>query len=77
MVEHSETIRALQLKIQAQEMQEKDYIKELQQLKSANEDWEQKTKQVLVQIQQNEIMQEKKEYERELKMNEMILVYKD
>lgn len=50
MVEHSETIRALQLKIQAQEMQEKDYIKELQQLKTANEDWEQKTKQVLVQI---------------------------
>jgi hypothetical protein len=31
-------------------MQEKDYVKEINFLKNANTDWEQRTKQVLVQI---------------------------
>lgn len=70
-------IRLLQLKIQSLEMTEKDQKKVVLRLTESNNEWETKTKQLFVEIQQNEIIQEKKDYERSLKFNEVVNGYKD
>lgn len=48
-----------------------DKIKEINELKQVNLEWEQKTKEILWEIQQNDLMLEKKEYERNLQIDEM------
>jgi hypothetical protein len=41
-----------------------DKVKEINELKEINMEWEHKTKQILFEIQQNDVMLEKKEFER-------------
>jgi hypothetical protein len=50
---------------------ELEKIKEINDLKEVNLEWEQKTKQILYEIQQNDVMLEKKEFERNCQMDEL------
>lgn len=50
---------------------EKDKIKEINELKQVNLEWEHKTKEILYEIQQNDLMLEKKEFERNMQVDEM------
>lgn len=47
-----------------------DKVREINDLKQLNLEWEQKTKEILHEIQQNDLMLEKKEFERQLQMDE-------
>jgi len=49
----------------------------LNQLRNSNIEWESKTKKLFVEVQQMEIMQEKRDYERKLRMSEMATLMKD
>ena len=46
-------------------------VKEINELKQVNLEWEQKTKEILYEIQQNDLMLEKKEFERNGQIEEM------
>jgi len=59
------------------EQREKQSKQELANLKLENSEWEMKTRQLYVEIQQNEIIQEKKEYEQKLKFGEVAAIMKD
>lgn len=48
-----------------------DKIKEINDLRQVNLEWEHKTKEILYEIQQNDLMLEKKEFERNLQCDEM------
>ena len=50
---------------------------QLNQLRNSNIEWESKTKKLFVEVQQMEIMQEKRDYERKLRMSEMATLMKD
>lgn len=50
---------------------ELEKIKEINDLKEVNLEWEHKTKQILFEIQQNDVMLEKKEFERNVQMDEL------
>ena len=50
---------------------EKDKIREINELKQVNLEWEHKTKEILYEIQQNDLMLEKKEFERNMQTDEM------
>ena len=45
-------------------------LKEIDDLKQLNLEWEQKTKEILYEIQQNDLILEKKEFERNLQLDE-------
>jgi len=75
--ENIDKIVYLEKIVKDQEMREKNSQKEIQELKMSNQEWANKTKQLFIEIQQNEIMQEKKDYEKSIKMNEMTQIIKD
>jgi hypothetical protein len=46
-------------------------------LKLQNQEWESKTQKLFKQLQQQQILQEKKEYEKSLKLNDLANAYSD
>lgn len=52
------------------EQQEKECVKVIEELSQENQMWEQKTQELYVTLQQNEIVQEKAEYERKCQIKE-------
>ena len=50
---------------------EHDHVKEISSLRLYNQEWEVKTKEILHQIQQNDLVLEKKEFERNAQLMEM------
>ena len=72
-----EKVKNLESKIAGQDRKEKKYRQELASLMSSNAEWETKTKKLFIEVQQKEIMQEKKEYEKKVRMQEMATVMKD
>mmetsp|Transcript_13131 Transcript_13131/g.20398 ORF Transcript_13131/g.20398 Transcript_13131/m.20398 type:complete len:211 (-) Transcript_13131:850-1482(-) len=58
-------------------MKDKNQRHELVKLKDSNEDWERRTKKLFLEVQQKEIYTEKRDYERKLRMSEMVAVMKD
>ena len=51
-----------------------DKNKEIGELRQLNLEWEHKTKEILYEIQQNDLMLEKKEFERNFQMDELYQV---
>ena len=47
---------------------------QINRLQASNQDWDMNTKQLFKQIQQNEIIQEKKDYDRAARMDEMAML---
>lgn len=60
-----------QKKVLDAEQQEREHKKEIQRLTAINLEWEAKTKDIWLEIQQSELFQEKKDYERTVRMNDM------
>ena len=77
LAESLEKIRILEQKVFEAEQREKQFKQEVLSLRNSNYEWETKTKQLFTEIQQNEIIGEKKEYEKNLRMSEMVTIMKD
>ena len=61
----------LQERVHVLEEIERDLQAKIATLVERDSEWEARTNQLFSEIQQNEIMQEKKDYERSVRMNEM------
>lgn len=71
MAQSSNDLQVLEKQIDEYKQMELEKIKEINDLKGVNYEWEQKTKQILFEIQQNDVMLEKKEFERNVQMDEL------
>ncbi len=72
-----ERIKVLEAKCTELEVKDKSQRHELAKLKDSNEDWERRTKKLFLEVQQKEIYTEKRDYERKLRMSEMVAVMKE
>lgn len=64
-------ISALQKRVIDMEQCDAEKKAEIARLTARNAEWEQKTTELFIEIEKNEIMQEKKDYERTVRMSEM------
>ena len=64
-------ISALQKRVVEMEQVDNEKKGEVARLTVRNQEWEQKTTELFIEIEKNEIMQEKKDYERTVRMTEM------
>ena len=71
MAESSVNLKVLEKQIMDYKEMENDKLKEISELKKVNNEWEQKTKEILYEIQQNDLMLAKKEFERNLQVNQL------
>jgi len=71
LAESFRNLAVFQKKVLDAEQQEREHKKELQRVTAINEEWEAKTKDIWLEIQQSELFQEKKDYERTVRMNDM------
>jgi hypothetical protein len=60
-------------------LEQKDKVQraEIEQLMQSNQEWANKTKQLFIELQQNDIMREKEDYEKNIRINEMVRMLKD
>lgn len=56
---------------------EEEHLKAIAELTSNNEQWEQRTQELFVTLQQNEIMQEKSDYEKQTRIRDMATKLKE
>lgn len=68
MAESSSNLQVLEKQIREFKEMESEKRKEISDLKNINSEWEKKTKEILYEIQQNDLMLEKKEFERNLQI---------
>ena len=74
LIKSQEALVALQQQLSEHLEESKLKDKQLEALQQSNTQWETKTKELFMEIQHQELMQEKKEYERNARFNEMAMM---